>query len=227
MLFKATIPIARASGSSSSRATGRIARRMSCSVGTVSSFVAVKKRSVKRAPKARLAGSEGSLIAFTSSSERRCKPPCSTRSVRRPAASKAASWSSSLSELPALTITGSTSERWRWMVCPSLTTLRTDNPWTCMMVHPCSGSLVSCLSMRGRTAPDCFVTSCSRPLRKSSPCSSFCSCSSSPKTQETISWVARGPTEVWSNATTRPAEERTSSASSMMACWMAGMRSSK
>mmetsp|Transcript_67816 Transcript_67816/g.196376 ORF Transcript_67816/g.196376 Transcript_67816/m.196376 type:complete len:287 (-) Transcript_67816:914-1774(-) len=69
--------------------------------------------------------------------------------------------------------------------------------------------------------------SCSRPFKNKCPSSSASTSASCARTQVTTSAVARGPTALCNSATTTLAELRTVSMSSMMACRMAGIKSSK
>mmetsp|Transcript_1 Transcript_1/g.10 ORF Transcript_1/g.10 Transcript_1/m.10 type:complete len:276 (+) Transcript_1:696-1523(+) len=226
MAFSAFTPLASASGSSSARAMGRILGIACERIETRSRLVPSKKRSKSFAPVARSAASPSPSSEFTSSAKSRLSPPCSTRSITRAAEATAASWiaSSWSGSLATRIMTGSTSERWRWTVCGSGTTASDARPRICRTVHS-SRSPESSLSTTGSTAPACFDMSFSRPLRKSSPCSSTSSSSSCCSTHLTMSPVAFGPTALCRSATTSQALFRTLSVSSMMACRMAGMSS--
>mmetsp|Transcript_68412 Transcript_68412/g.176396 ORF Transcript_68412/g.176396 Transcript_68412/m.176396 type:complete len:229 (+) Transcript_68412:968-1654(+) len=226
MLFSAFTPLASAVESSSASAMGRIFGSARGRMDTTSRLVLSKKRSKSFAPTTRRDEGPSSSNTCTSSLNSRLSPVCSTRSMTRTAdlsATSCSSGSRSMS-LATLIITGSTSDRWRWTVCPSGTMASDARPWICRLVHS-SLSAESSRSTMGNTAPGCFATSCSRPWRKSAPCSSTSSSDSCCSTHVTTSVVAREPTALCSRATTSLAELRTLSLSSMMACRMAGMRS--
>mmetsp|Transcript_52469 Transcript_52469/g.168252 ORF Transcript_52469/g.168252 Transcript_52469/m.168252 type:complete len:254 (-) Transcript_52469:898-1659(-) len=227
MLLRAFTPLASASESESARAGSSTAGRAWGKMETTSNWDCSKKRSKSRAPVARRLAFSWSVTAAMSSAKRRFSPPCSTRSMTRAADSTAASRTSSSASSSAATpiITGSTSERWRCTVWPSGTTANEARPCIWHFVKPSSPGTVSRLRTMGSTALGCLAISCSKPFRNRWPCSSTSPSWSWAKTHVTTSVVARGPTALWSKATTRLAEFRTVGTSSMMAWRMAGIRS--
>mmetsp|Transcript_69890 Transcript_69890/g.198357 ORF Transcript_69890/g.198357 Transcript_69890/m.198357 type:complete len:231 (-) Transcript_69890:3742-4434(-) len=216
-----------ASGSSSARADLRMPGRASFSPPATSVVELSKKCSTSLAPNARRFASCLSFRGTTSSAKSMWSPACSTRSMTRPAAWSATSTSSGSSPSSsdtALMMGGRTSDKCLCTVCVSGTTARAARPCSCSFVQPSWPRCPSWLSTSGSTVGADSSSSFSRPLRSLSCSSASSSSKSWISTQVTTSVVARGPTDPWSSATTRLAELRTFSSSSMMACWMAGMR---